>query len=80
MELGSSFISPTHPFVANAIQMGKTPYGSPTLSDQVFMKFSTVKMGPGESERSHTADEYIFLSEIREAIETYVKLLYNLCI
>jgi acetylornithine deacetylase len=80
MELGSSFISPSHPFVASTIQMGKTPYGSPTLSDQVFMKFPTVKMGPGESERSHTADEYIFLPEIIEAIETYVTLLDNLCI
>ncbi|MDD2797789.1 MAG: M20 family metallo-hydrolase [Bacteroidales bacterium] len=76
--LNSSNINPNHPFVQRAVTLGKTIYGSPTMSDQTFMHFPTVKMGPGDSARSHTADEYIFLAEIREAIEIYVKLLDGL--
>lgn len=73
--LNSSRIAIENPFVQRAIIVGKEPYGSPTLSDQALMPFATVKMGPGQSSRSHTADEYIKLNEIREAIELYVKLL-----
>ncbi|WP_101688804.1 M20 family metallo-hydrolase [Dysgonomonas massiliensis] len=76
--LNSSGISLDNPFVQRAITIGKEPYGSPTLSDQALMNFPTVKIGPGESARSHTADEYIELDEIREAIELYYKLLDNL--
>lgn len=76
--LNSSRIALENPFVQRAIMIGKGPYGSPTLSDQTFMPFPTLKMGPGDSARSHTADEYILLSEIREAIELYVKLLDGL--
>jgi acetylornithine deacetylase len=76
--LNSSRIALENPFVQRAIMIGKQPYGSPTLSDQTFMPFSTLKMGPGDSARSHTADEYILLSEIREAIALYVKLLDGL--
>jgi len=76
--LNSSRIALENPFVQRAIMVGKEPYGSPTLSDQTFMPFPTLKMGPGDSARSHTADEYILLSEIREAIELYVKLLDGL--
>lgn len=76
--LNSSGIALENPFVQRAIMIGKTPYGSPTLSDQTFMPFPTLKMGPGDSARSHTANEYIHLSEIREAIELYVKLLDGL--
>lgn len=76
--LNSSRIALENPFVQRAIMIGKEPYGSPTLSDQAFMPFPTLKMGPGDSARSHTADEYILLSEIREAIELYVKLLDGL--
>lgn len=76
--LNSSSISLENPFVERAIIIGKKPYGSPTLSDQALMKFPSVKMGPGESARSHTADEYIELEEIREAIELYYKLLDGL--
>ena len=50
-------------------------YGSPTMSDQAMMNFETVKMGPGDSARSHTPDEYIYLSEIEHGIERYVNLL-----
>jgi len=76
--LNSSRIALENPFVQRAVMIGKEPYGSPTLSDQTFMPFPTLKMGPGDSARSHTADEYILLSEIREAIELYVKLLDGL--
>ena len=76
--LNSSNIALENPFVERTIMIGKEPYGSPTLSDQAFMPFPSVKIGPGDSARSHTADEYILLSEIREAIELYVKLLSGL--
>ena len=58
--------------------MGCQPFGSPTLSDQALMPFPSVKMGPGQSARSHSADEYIELMEIREAIDMYVRLLDQL--
>ena len=73
--LNSSCIDPNHPFVERAVMLGKTPFGSPTLSDQALMNFPTVKMGPGDSSRSHTADEFIRFPEIREAITLYVRLL-----
>lgn len=76
--LNSSRIALENPFVERAVILGKQPYGSPTLSDQALMNFPSVKMGPGESSRSHTADEYINLYEIREAIEYYYKLLNGL--
>lgn len=78
--LNSSRINVDNPFVQRAIIVGKEPYGSPTLSDQSLMPFPTVKIGPGDSARSHTADEYIYYSEIREAIELYYKLLDGLII
>lgn len=55
--------------------MGRTPFGSPTLSDQALMPFPSMKMGPGKSARSHTADEFIFVKEIEEAIGLYLELL-----
>lgn len=67
-----------HPFVQRALLMGKKPFGSPTLSDQALMPFPSVKIGPGQSARSHAADEYIKLMEIREAIATYIRLLDGL--
>lgn len=76
--LNSSHIAIENPFVQRAIIAGKEPFGSPTMSDQALMCFPTVKMGPGHSSRSHTADEYIKLAEIREAIELYTKLLDGL--
>ena len=76
--LNSSRIDTNHPFVQRAIMLGKTPFGSPTLSDQALMIFPTVKIGPGDSARSHTANEFIRLSEIREAIDLYVRLLDQL--
>lgn len=76
--LNSSRTDLQHPFVQRAILMGKEPFGSPTLSDQALMPFPSVKIGPGNSARSHSADEYIGLIEIREAIDTYVRLLEGL--
>lgn len=73
--LSSSHVSPEHPLVQKAVAMGRTPFGSPTLSDQALMPFPSMKMGPGKSSRSHTADEFIFIREIEEAIEMYLKLL-----
>lgn len=73
--LSSSHVSPEHPLVEKAVAMGRTPFGSPTLSDQALMTFSSMKMGPGKSSRSHTADEFIFIKEIEEAIEMYLNLL-----
>ncbi len=73
--LSSSSIPMEHPFVQACIKEGLTPFGSPTLSDQALMRFPSLKLGPGESSRSHTADEYIKISEIDDAISLYTKLL-----
>lgn len=76
--LNSSRTDLEHPFVRRAVMMGREPFGSPTLSDQALMPFPSVKIGPGHSSRSHAADEYIGLPEIREAIDLYVRLLDGL--
>lgn len=73
--LGSSHVSPDHPLVQRAVALGRQPFGSPTLSDQALMRFPSMKMGPGKSSRSHTADEFIFVHEIKEAIALYLQLL-----
>jgi len=70
----STSIALDHPLVKAGIQLGKGYYGSPTTSDKALMPFPTLKMGPGDSARSHTADEFIYLHEIKEGIETYIKL------
>ena len=76
--LSSSHVSPEHPIVQKAVALGRVPFGSPTLSDQALMPFPSMKMGPGKSSRSHTADEFICVEEIEEAIETYLELLNGL--
>ncbi|MCR5512934.1 MAG: M20 family metallo-hydrolase [Prevotella sp.] len=75
--LSSSHIPVGHPLVQRCIKMGMVPFGSPTLSDQALMPFPSFKLGPGDSARSHSADEYICISEMTNAIETYVSLLAN---
>ncbi|MBS0027917.1 M20 family metallo-hydrolase [Chitinophaga sp. 22321] len=70
-----SFIPMDHPFVQAGLSIGKTCYGSPTTSDQALIPATSVKMGPGDSARSHTADEYIHLHEIKEGIDSYIRLL-----
>lgn len=76
--LNSSVISLDHPAVERLTKMGCSPFGSPTMSNQAVMPFLTLKLGPGDSARSHTADEYILLSEIEQAAELYYALLDNL--
>ena len=73
--LQPSTISGDHILVKTAKSLGINTFGSDTLSDQALMKFPTIKMGPGDSRRSHTADEYIYLNEIREGIEIYKRVL-----
>jgi len=76
--LNSSQIDPKHPAVRRAEALGLKPFGSPTLSDQTLMSFPSLKIGPGNSARSHAADEFIYLSEIEEAVATYFNLLDDL--
>jgi len=78
--LNSSHTDASHPFVRRAEMLGRQPFGSPSLSDQALMPFPTVKIGPGNSTRSHSADEFIRLSEIREAVDLYINLLDGLII
>jgi len=73
-----SRINLTHPVVVRAKSLGRDIFGSPTLSDQVHYTCPSVKIGPGFSERSHTADEYILISEIEEGIKIYIDLLDDL--
>ena len=73
--LKSSRIDPEHPLIKKCVGMGMKPFGSPTLSDQALMPFSSFKLGPGESSRSHSADEFIRISEIADAIAKYKELL-----
>lgn len=78
--LNPSSISTDHPLIKRLVIMNRQPFGSPTLSDQALMPWQSVKLGPGKSSRSHTADEYIELDEIREAIHLYITLLTNLAL
>ena len=73
--LRSSSIAVDHPLVKSGIELGRTYYGSPTTSDKALMSFPALKMGPGDSARSHTADEYIYIDEVRKGIELYIQLL-----
>ncbi|HET9744418.1 MAG TPA: M20 family metallo-hydrolase [Chitinophagaceae bacterium] len=73
--LRSSSIPLDHPIVKAGLKLGRIYYGSPTTSDKALMNFPALKIGPGDSGRSHTADEYIYTGEIREGIELYIQLL-----
>ena len=74
----ASVIAEEHPLVQAAVKAGATPFVSPTSSDRTLMPFPALKIGPGDSARSHTADEYILVEEIEQGIETYVKIIENL--
>lgn len=76
--LRSSAIALNHPLVEAGLNLGRTYYGSPTTSDKALMSFPALKIGPGDSARSHTADEYIYIDEIKEGIELYIQLLNQL--
>ncbi|MEP6699703.1 MAG: M20 family metallo-hydrolase [Bacteroidota bacterium] len=73
--LRSTSIELNHPIVQAGLALGRTCYGSPTTSDKALMPFPALKIGPGDSARSHTADEYIYIDEINEGIELYIDLL-----
>lgn len=75
LNLNSSSIPVEHPLVQAGIALGRTMYGSPTLSDQAWLSCKSLKLGPGDSPRSHSADEFIYLNEIEEGIKIYVELL-----
>lgn len=77
--LNSSSIDTIHPVVIRGKQLGLSEFGSPTMSDKVFMHdFPSLKIGPGDSARSHTANEYIFIDEIEDGIDQYISLLKDL--
>ena len=76
--LRSTSIELEHPLVKAGIALGRTCYGSPTTSDKALMPFPALKMGPGDSARSHIADEFIYFEEIYKGIELYIKLLDQL--
>lgn len=73
--LRSTAISTDHPLILSGLSLGRTYYGSPTTSDKALMDFQTLKMGPGDSARSHIADEFIFIDEIKNGIDLYIRLL-----
>lgn len=75
VRLRPSSIPENHPIVQAGLALGRTTYGSPTTSDQAVLSCQSLKLGPGHSERSHTADEFIYLQEIEEGIDLYIKML-----
>ncbi|MFB9841843.1 M20 family metallo-hydrolase [Mucilaginibacter ginsenosidivorans] len=78
IRLKPSKIAKEHPIVQAGIALGRTTYGSPTTSDQSLLDIPSLKVGPGDSARSHTADEFIYLEEIKEGIELYIKMLESI--
>ncbi|MBS7563486.1 M20 family metallo-hydrolase [Mucilaginibacter sp. Bleaf8] len=80
IRLKPSSIDKNHPIVQAGITLGRTTYGSPTTSDQSLLDIPSLKIGPGDSARSHTADEFIYVNEIREGIELYIKMLESICL
>jgi acetylornithine deacetylase len=78
LRLTPSSISKEHPVVKAGLALGRTTYGSPTTSDQALMNFPSLKLGPGDSARSHTADEFIYIDELKEGIELYIKMLLQI--
>jgi len=75
LRLNSSAIPLEHPLVQSGIKLGRSTYGSPTLSDQAALSCPSLKLGPGDSTRSHMADEYIYVKEIKEGIDLYINIL-----
>lgn len=75
LRMRSSGIALDHPIVQSGLRLGRTCYGSPTTSDKALMPFPALKTGPGDSARSHTADEYIYIAEIGRGIGNYIELL-----
>ena len=80
LRLNSSAIAMDHELVQAGINMGRKTYGSPTLSDQTVLSCQSLKLGPGDSKRSHSADEFIYIHEIEEGIRIYIELLNNVIV
>lgn len=78
LRMRSSGIALDHVLVKAGLALGKSYYGSPTTSDKALMPFPTLKMGPGDSARSHSADEFIYLHEIESGVLTYIQLIENI--
>ena len=78
MRMKSSGIAVTHPLVKSGLKLGRKVYGSPTTSDKALMSCHSLKIGPGDSARSHSADEFIYVNEIEKGIDLYIKLLENI--
>jgi acetylornithine deacetylase len=76
--LNSSGIALAHPVVKRGIELGLSYYGSPTTSDQAVIPYPSIKIGPGDSARSHTADEYILITELESGLKTYIDLITDL--
>jgi acetylornithine deacetylase len=76
--LKPSSISVKHPIVQAGIALGRTTYGSPTTSDQALLDIPSLKLGPGDSARSHTADEFVYVDEVKQGIELYIKMLESI--
>ena len=75
VRLKPSSIDKQHPLVQSGIALGRTTYGSPTTSDQALLSIPSLKVGPGDSARSHMADEYVYINEIEEGIKLYIEML-----
>ncbi len=75
LRLNSSAIAKTHSLVQSGIALGRQTYGSPTLSDQAALTCQSLKLGPGDSTRSHSADEFIYVHEVEEGIDLYIRIL-----
>jgi len=78
LRMRPSGISENHPLILSAKKLGKNLYGSPTTSDQALIPVQSIKMGPGDSARSHSADEFIYVKELEEGIDSYIQLIENL--
>lgn len=78
LRLRSSGIDSSHPLMHSVVQLGLKQYGSPTTSDQALIPVPSIKIGPGDSARSHSADEFIYVEEIRKGIDLYIQLIKNL--
>ena len=78
MRMRATRIEENHPLVQAGLRLGRTAYGSPTSSDKALMPFPALKCGPGDSARSHTADEYVEVAEISGGLEGYIRLLESI--
>lgn len=79
LRLKPSYIDPSHPIVVAGTALGRKTFGSPTTSDQALLSIPSLKMGPGDSARSHSADEFVYVEEIEQGIEQYIAMLTQVC-